>query len=84
MKFESKYTIFRSRKCIWKYRLRNGDHFFHELSIELCGKVVFHKVALYVDIDMLMTSDDDDDDDDEDDDDDDKCYFGEDIHIDGL
>ena len=27
MKFESKYKTFRSRKCIWKYRLRNGGHF---------------------------------------------------------
>ena len=27
MKFQSKCNTFHSRKCIWKYRLRNGDHF---------------------------------------------------------
>ena len=27
MKFESKYEYLNSRKCIWKYRLRNDDHF---------------------------------------------------------
>ena len=27
MKFESKYKIFHSRKCIWKCRLRYGGHF---------------------------------------------------------
>ena len=27
VKFESKYKMFHLRKCIWKYRLRNGGHF---------------------------------------------------------
>ena len=27
MTISSKYKTFHSRKCIWKYRLRNGDHF---------------------------------------------------------
>ena len=29
VKFESKYKTFHSRKCIWKYRLRNVGHFVH-------------------------------------------------------
>ena len=29
MKFQSKYKTFHSRKCIWRYRLRNGGHFVH-------------------------------------------------------
>ena len=29
VKFKSRYKTFHSRKCIWKYRLRNGDHFVH-------------------------------------------------------
>ena len=28
VKLSSKYKTFRLRKCIWKYRLWNGDHFF--------------------------------------------------------
>ena len=28
MKFQSKYKTFHSWKCIWKYRLQNGGHFF--------------------------------------------------------
>ena len=27
VKFQSKYKTFRSRKCVWKDRLRNGGHF---------------------------------------------------------
>ena len=27
VKFKMKYKTFHSRKCIWKYRLRNGGHF---------------------------------------------------------
>ena len=25
--FKSKFKVFHLRKCIWKYRLRNGGHF---------------------------------------------------------
>ena len=28
MKFYLQFKSFHSRKCIWKYRLHNGDHFF--------------------------------------------------------
>ena len=30
MKLKSKYETFHSRKCIWKYHLRNGCHFDQE------------------------------------------------------
>ena len=35
VKIQSKYTPFRSRKCIWKYRLRNGAHFFRGRWVKL-------------------------------------------------
>ena len=41
--FYPKYKTFHSRKCIWKYRLRNGGHFVHgrwvkvvEFLLEVC------------------------------------------------
>ena len=33
MKFQSKYKTFHSRKCIWKYRLRNGGHFVQAINL---------------------------------------------------
>ena len=32
--FLSKYKTLHSRKCIWKYRLRNGEHFVEGGSLE--------------------------------------------------
>ena len=43
MKFWSKYKIFHSRKCIWKYRLRIGGHFVQgEVSEMLMTDINIH------------------------------------------
>ena len=48
MKFLSKYTIFHSWKCVWKYRLRNGSHFVWgrwvnwRLQTQICIEVLSH------------------------------------------
>ena len=46
MRFEAKYKIFLSRKCIWKYRLGNGGHFVQggdELMVnEIYSAIWYH------------------------------------------
>ena len=48
VKFESKYKTFHSRKCIWKYCLRNGVHFVlvEMRSMEL--HIVFTNSSQYI------------------------------------
>ena len=47
MKFWSKYKRFHSRKCIWKYRLRNGWHFVQGRWVN-----IFHKKGYWFKIRM--------------------------------
>ena len=45
MKFQSKHKYFHSRKCIWKYRLRNGSHFVQRetsLSYKISMSFMLH------------------------------------------
>ena len=39
VKFESTYKTSHSRKCIWKYRLRNGDHVTNIMLFAIAGHV---------------------------------------------
>ena len=48
VKLQSRYKIFNSRKCIWKYRLRNGSHFVQrEMSISFRFNSLFAHLVPY-------------------------------------
>ena len=47
VKFESNYKALHSRKCIWKYRLRNGAHFVQGWWVNLCFEDVETRMVLF-------------------------------------
>ena len=47
VKLESKYKTFHSRKCIWKYRMRNGGHFVQGKWVKDCRfNTIIHNGSL--------------------------------------